>query len=214
MARDVLQTVALIDNDAYICASQSPGAGAILINGSGAVNGIGYISSPTNTNTMAQRVTLTSGGNDSGVVFAITGTCADGRVQTEAITGGNIAAVTTVKYYASITSIVQSGAVAGTLKVGALIANGGVTKTCMANWRAPDFGAGLGLTVSGTITCTVQHTFGDNSAPQGNKTWFNSINIVAATANKYGNYFVPCTGIRLLVLPTGSATAYLEIVCS
>jgi len=216
MARDILQTVALVDDDDGISVSASPGAGAIVMGGALVSGGVAYIYSATGSpaTRMGQIVTVTSGGNDAGITFTITGTDADGRVMSQTITGGNVAAASTTRYFSTVTAVTKSGASAGTVKVGVIITNGGVTRSARANNRAPWFGVGMGLTVSGTITCTVQHTFADINDATWVRTWYSNSGMTAKTANTDGNYIVPIMGIRLLVVPTSTATAYLEIVGS
>ena len=66
-----------------------------------------------------RNVTLTSGGNDSGATFTVTGIGITGLEITEDITGGNDATVTTTAFFKSVTSITSTAATAGTLSVGA-----------------------------------------------------------------------------------------------
>jgi len=63
-------------------------------------------------------VTITSGGNDSGFAFTVTGTDADGIAQTEAITGGSSTIATGTKYFKTITQIASAGDPAGTVIAG------------------------------------------------------------------------------------------------
>lgn len=216
MARDLLQTVALVDDADGISVSASPGAGAILLSGALVSGGVAYIYSATASPStrMAQIVTITSGGNDAGITFTVTGTDADDRAISQTVTGANIGSVSTTLYFSTVTSVTKSAASAGTIVVGVLIASGGVTRSVPANFRAPCFGLGLALTVSGTITCTVQHTMADLADATWVRTWFNNTGMTSKTANSDGNYAYGICGIRLLVVPTSTATAYLEIVGS
>jgi hypothetical protein len=209
MARDVLQTVALSDDLDGISASASPGAGAIVIGGALASGGVA-------TMTMAQIVTLTSGGNDSGITFTVTGTDANGWTISQTVTGANAGAAVTTLYFKTVTRIVQSGAVAGTLIVGVAQSNGAVTNLIPANYRAINYACALGLDVTGTITCTVQHTFDDirDRTKGASLTWLPNSGMTSKTADTDGNYAFPPMGIRLLVVPTGSATAKLTIIQS
>jgi len=216
MSRYVLQTVALNDDADGISVSASPGAGAIVIGGALASGGVAYLYSSTGSagTRMAQKVSIVSGGNDSGITFTVTGTNADGQPQTEVVTGANAGTATSTKYFSTVSSVTQSGAVATTLVIGTLQANGGVTRTYPINVRSMDFGVGLGLVVSGTITCTVQHTFNDIQNPTESRTWFNHETLASVTANDDGNYAFRCEGVRLLVVPTSTATASLTIIGS
>ena len=66
----------------------SPGAGAILINGSAVVGGVAILDA-------ARRVLITSGSSDTGITFTVTGTNFAGNPLTETITGGATTASTT-----------------------------------------------------------------------------------------------------------------------
>ena len=63
-------------------------------------------------------VTITSGGNDSGISFTVTGTNVDGDAQTESITGANAGVATGTKFFKTITQIAAVGDPAGTVKAG------------------------------------------------------------------------------------------------
>ena len=54
-------------------------------------------------------VTITSGGNDSGFAFTVTGTNVDGDAQTEAITGANAGVAKGTKFFKTITQIASGG---------------------------------------------------------------------------------------------------------
>ena len=65
-----------------------------------------------------RNVTITSGGNDSGITFTVTGTDASGAAQTESITGGNAGIATGSKIFATVTQIAAVGDPAGTVIAG------------------------------------------------------------------------------------------------
>lgn len=94
-----------------VCASQSPGAGAIVINGTQATGGVAML-------TAARKLFLTSGGNDSAIIFSVIGRDAVGRIIGEAVTGTNTGTVNTRFSYRQVTTITHTGTVAGTLVVG------------------------------------------------------------------------------------------------
>lgn len=75
---------------------------------------------------------------------------------------------------------------------------------------------GLGLIVTGVVSCTVQHTFDDVFSPTfspGAATWFSHATIAAAVANADGNYAYPVTGIRLRQA-SGNGSAQLVVLQS
>jgi hypothetical protein len=87
------------------------GAGALTIDGTLSTGGVATLTPP-------QNVVITSGGNDSGITFTISGTDYGGSAISEVLTGGSGSAVTSLYLYATVTSIVASGAVATTVEAG------------------------------------------------------------------------------------------------
>lgn len=81
------------------------------------------------------------------------------------------------------------------------------------NYISP-FNVGFGVTVTGSVTYTVQHTFDDIWAKGYNPatgTWFNHPDVASQTANADGNYAFPVTAIRLNV-SSGSGSATLTAI--
>lgn len=139
-----------------IAASQSPGAGAILINGSAATAGLATLDA-------ARRVLITSGGNDSGITFTVTGKNFAGNPLTETITGGNIAAVATTQDFKTVSSVTHTGSVAGTVTIGT---NGvGSSPWFMIDRDQGIVNIGIAVIVSGTMNYTVEYTYDDPNAP-------------------------------------------------
>ena len=90
-------------------AASVAGAGALtLLTGNVGTNGTGY------------KIRITSAGNDSGITFTITGQKVGQLtgVTTEVVTGGNATTADSTNYYATVSSIVASGASAGNVSVG------------------------------------------------------------------------------------------------
>ena len=103
------------DADALM-ASQSSAlseAGTIAIDDADSNAGNGTESAVINS-----AVTITSGGDDSGITFTITGKDADGQTITETLTGGSSGAATGEKIFKTVTKVETSGATAGTIDVG------------------------------------------------------------------------------------------------
>lgn len=93
-----------------VCASQSPGSAALTINGTLASGGVAYIA--------YSAIYITSGGNDSGITWAVRGLDRNGAAVTETIYGTNAQVSASVNVYSQIKSITPSGAVASTVTVG------------------------------------------------------------------------------------------------
>jgi hypothetical protein len=189
-------TPTAVDADG-VCASQSPAAGAILINGAFATGGVATI-----TNTGAHLVRLTSGGDDSGITFTITGTDSDGRAVSETVAGTNASNSDTTKYFKTITGITHTGTVAGTVIVGNLIDS--VSNTILPNLNTSPIAIGIGVQlVSGTVTYKVQHSYQDWNSAYPTLWWDHSTG--AKSASFEFAYSAPVGAIRLLVSASSSA---------
>lgn len=201
-----------VDADGLAQAQAVAGAGNLTLNGA-------MISSGkwTSAGDFGQLVSITSSGADSDKTFTVTGLTPEGRAETEVITGPATATVTGSKYFREITSIAASAACAGNISAG--FAGASATHAFVPNYKMENFKASLGVTVSGTINCTVQHTFSevfDRDTTSNDWTWFSndSADLVGLTANQDGNYAYPPRATRLIVnsvTSPGSAT-YCVIV--
>ena len=69
---------------------------------------------------LTETITLTSSANNSGITFDITGTDGNGDAQTETLTGPNTTTVNSANKYATVTSIVASGAITTQIQAGIL----------------------------------------------------------------------------------------------
>jgi hypothetical protein len=90
----------------------------------------------------------------------------------------------------------------------------GASAVSPMNLNTSPFNIGFGVTVSGTVDYTVQHTFDDVYSASFNPstaTWFSHPTIASLAANADGNYAFPVTGIRLLV-NSGGGTATLTLL--
>lgn len=185
-----------------ISASQSPGAGAILINGALASGGSVTLGA-------AQLIRLTSGGDDSGITFTFTGTDSDGRAQTETVAGTNASNSDTTKYFKTITGVTHTGSVATTIVVGNLITS--VSNTVRPNMNVPITAIGIGVTlVSGTATYKVQHSYQDGRTSHPTL-WFDNT-AGAKTASSEATYSTPVATIRLQVTASGTGVLSANIL--
>lgn len=158
MAQGYLHTLSLTLAAAAannISASQSPGAGAILINGSAASGGVATLD-------VARRVAITSGGNDSGITFTVTGTDRYGRAQSETVTGANAGAVSTTRDFLTVTGVTHSGSVATTITIGTT----GVASTAplIVDYFSQKDDIGVTLTFSGTANSSIEVSRDDFSS--------------------------------------------------
>lgn len=143
-----------------VSALQSPGAGAILINGTLAAGGVATLPIP-------MRILFTSGSSDAGITFTVKGTGHDGANIQETITGGAATAQTT-QDFKTVTAITHTGSVAGTLTVGTQL-TGGVANSnwFQTNWHVADQVLGIAVIVSGGVNYTVEMTMEDPARPAG-----------------------------------------------
>jgi hypothetical protein len=85
----------------------------------------------------------------------------------------------------------------------------GSSSALVMNTNISPFNVGFGVTVTGTVNYTVQHTFDDPAI--GFSTWFSHPTVASQVANADGNYAFPVTGVKVLV-NSGSGTATLNLV--
>ena len=113
MARPVVITKALATAAAdNIAQSQAlAAAGDLTLNGTTVVDGVAVLDTQ-------RRVLLTSGGNDSAIIFTVYGTLDSGVAISETLAGGNGGAVATQQDFKRVTRIAASGAVATTIEAG------------------------------------------------------------------------------------------------
>jgi hypothetical protein len=91
------------------------------------------------------------------------------------------------------------------------VAGAGVSLPAVMDIHLTPFNVGFGVSVTGTVSYTVQHTFDDVLARDFNPataTWFPHEDLVSQTNNQDGNYAFPVRAIRLNV---GSSTGTVTI---
>lgn len=176
-----------------IALSQSPGAGAITLNGALVVAGVATLDAP-------RRILFTSGTSDVGITFTVVGTNSSGNPLTETITGGATVASTT-QDFKTVTSVTHSGSVAGTLTIG----TSGVGSSPWLNIdnAANPISISLAAVVTGTINYSCEFTMDDpNALPAGifptplTTSTIMPAALVGATNNQSGLIVTPIWGVR------------------
>lgn len=199
--RAIKRTISAMTNDTDgIAASQTPsGAGSLTLNGA-------LVSSGVATAAMAQRVAITSSGNDSGVTFSVTGKDADGRdVSETGITGPNATTVYSTNYYKDVSDVTISAAGTGNITVG-WANNGGYSQSIPMDTYQNPFNVSLLVDVTGTISYTVQYTLDTMFDADVTPTWYSHPSLVTLGTDASGNFAFPVTGIRFnSISGTGSA---------
>lgn len=85
----------------------------------------------------------------------------------------------------------------------------GSSPALVMNTNISPFNVGFGVTVTGTVNYTVQHTFDDPAV--GFSTWFSHPTIASKADNQDGNYAFPVTGIKVLV-NSGDGSATMNLI--
>jgi len=193
-----------------IAASQSPGAGAITL-----VTPTVTIDTATAANSaVGRRVIITSGGNDLGINFTVTGTNGSGNVISDTFAGASGGAAQSNLDFVTVTGITHTGSVASTITAGT---NGvGSSQWITLNWHVTsvmNVGVGVEL-VSGSAGYTIEYTYDDPNNLGDSITSplaFSSLTpaaLVAASATKDGAFTTPITAIRLSI---ASGTGALRV---
>lgn len=97
-----------------VATAQTPAAGgvqALTLNGALVVNGVAILDQP-------RQVSIASAGNDSARRWVVEGTDYKGRVQLEAVLGGNAVPVQTIHAFKTVTAIFVDGNTTGAVTAG------------------------------------------------------------------------------------------------
>jgi hypothetical protein len=151
-----------------IATSQAASAGTPLtLNGSAVTSGVATIDtfSAANNTAIGRRVLITSTSGTETAVITITGTNANGQVITETDTfSGASATLTSTQDFVTVTKIVPSGTIAGSLSAGTV----GTTLSASSPWYTINYqgDSPTNLTVlvelvSGAVNYTVEYTLDD-----------------------------------------------------
>lgn len=75
-------------------------------------------------------------------------------------------------------------------------------------YRSP-FNVGIGIKITGSVTCKIEHTFDDIlTVDSGSVTWYDHPVLTSVTANADGNYAFPVAAVRVnMTAGTGTVTA-------
>lgn len=115
----IMDIVPLTLNASAYAASQSPGGASITLSAGTGVTAVVDIFGITRyTADVPRGVTVSSGGNDSGITFLIKGYDQYGNAMSQTLTGSNGGTATTTKTFMSVISVQPSAAAATTITVG------------------------------------------------------------------------------------------------
>ena len=163
---------------------------------------------------VAQRVIITSAGNDSGITFKITGTDRYGRPQTEILTGANVGAAQTTHDFLTVTSETPSSNTASTVTSGTNAV--GSTAPYIVDTFINPGNYGAALEITGTVTTGLEGSMTDLSPnwdlANNSPVWYPIAGWNALTANQQNTITGPFTMIRLTnTSGTGTAKARLVV---
>jgi lysophospholipase L1-like esterase len=163
----VYDIVPLTLNASGFAASQSPGTAALTLTaGTGVTAVVDALGVTRYTADVPRAVTVTSGGNDTGITFLISGYDFYNVKMTQKLTGASGAAATTTKAFKSVTGIVPSGSISTTVTAGtadvfglpvAVLDAGYVTHAAWNNALTAD----AGTFVAGVTTSPATNLTGD-----------------------------------------------------
>jgi hypothetical protein len=132
-------------------------------------------------------------------VLTLTGTDADGNIQTEAITLPNTTTIESTKYWLTVSSGEASAATVGTFDIGWV--DEVIHKTYQLDFRNTE-AAAYAVNVTGTIDYTIQESFEDiqnTSSPSQNAAWHNLTALAAKTADLASIGTINATAVRLII---------------
>lgn len=149
---------------------------------------------------LAHLITLTvATTNYSTTNFTVTGTDADGNIQTEVVAGPNNNTVTSTKHFKTVTSVAVSASLAGNA-VSCGYAAESVTKTIPLERRS-NFPATHDVDVTGTVNFTLIETFDDvfRAAPESLDWGSYTSGLAAKTATTAAQGFTGASAARIKV---------------
>ena len=197
---NTLDIVPLTLNATGVAAVQTPGTAALTLSaGTGVTAVVDAYGVTRYTFDVARCVTVTSGGNDTGINFLIKGYDIYNQPMSQALTGANGAAATTTKAFASVVSVTPSAAVATTASAGTsdvfglpvVLANGvylagvkwGTNITALGNDAGTLVNA-VATSPATTTTGDVRGTYAPSSASDGTKRLVLAINLSTSQASE------------------------------
>ena len=179
------------------------------------------IATTATTDGLAHQVSIRndSATDHSGKTVTLVGTDADGRAQTEVVTGpGTSATVESTKYFKTLTSATPSATIgADTFDIGWV--DEVASQTIPLNWRS-NTPALVHVVVTGTINydieATLQDIYNNVSAPftftdQEDAAWFNDANFTAKTASLADDLALAGYRAIRIVINSYTDTAELQV---
>jgi hypothetical protein len=203
----IVTNVLANDSDGIAEDQTTAGADDLTLDGDLVDSGVAYLPE-------AQIISIESTGNLSGVTFTVTGKDADYADVSEDVTGPNNATVKTTNHFLTVSNIAVDGAVGTNVEVGALAADGMVTRHIQVEPKRQGYPMTLGVELSaGTGTFGYQYSIDKPNAGyyaqsyQHSGSWRDAVGLDPDTNTATGedNIIAPIRAVRGLVT-TGSTT--------
>lgn len=198
------------------------GASVILskpVAGVGVSNGDTIVFTGFATLDTQRRVAITSGGNDSGITFAIYGTNQYGNAIVDTVTGANASTVYSNLDFLTVTNVTHTGSIASTVQIGTIGSSNPATTQVLGstpwfgvNWHAQPFNIELsGQVESGNATWGWQYTYDDPNAvyPVAGSNFpqpWNHPTLTQQTGSLDGSINDPVAAIRLVIFYSAAGT--------
>lgn len=149
---DVFSRVLAASSANNVALSQSPGAGAITLNGSTVVGGVATLDAQ-------RRILITSGSSDAGITFTVNGTNGAGFPISDTFAGGATTAQSNLDFL-TVTSVTHTGSVASTITIGTSAVGSSLWQ--IVNWNAVPTNIGYYIEArTGTATFALEYTLDD-----------------------------------------------------
>lgn len=191
------------DDNGIALSQTTAGAANLTLNGALVTGGVAVLDAP-------RRIIITSGGNDTGITFTITGTTYGGQSVSETITGASGAAASTTVDFLTVTQISASGATSGSGVIAGTNTVAGSSWVRLDSWAFPQ--TAIQCNASGTVNYTIQVSMDDpnsisNPVSVANMTWLNTndADAVSAIGDVFSNFDWTPTWARIL-LNSGNGT--------
>lgn len=191
------------DDNGIALSQTTAGAANLTLNGALVTGGVAVLDAP-------RRIIITSGGNDTGITFTITGTTYGGHTVSETITGASGATASTTVDFLTVTQISASGATSGSGVIAGTNTVAGSSWVRLDSWAFPQ--TAIQCNASGTVNYTIQVSMDDpnsvtNPVSVPNMTWLNTndADAVSAIGDVFSNFDWTPTWARIL-LNSGNGT--------
>lgn len=196
MARPVVFSFGASDSQAVALVQTVASGGSLAVNGTASYGD--PWARATASGGFSRILTYYSAVDLSGVALVVQGTSITGGAISSAQAGPAASFVSGSVYFAEVTSVTVSGGTATSVSIG-------FGSQAISNWYLPGrgrdnnpFNIDINLSVSGTISTTVQHTFADVQT-SGSPMTANHPVIAASTTNQDGTYTSPIAACRFVV---------------